>query len=260
VTVVQADYDDEESLVAAFQDAEAVFGLTNFFDPAVQNDPDVEVRQGRRMGDVCKRLGVSVFIWSTSPSGLVGGSPKSQRVFENKYAVSQYLAEKEIPHVDVYVGTYMDNWRRLGGFARTEDGGSLQLTLPVWERHAKIGLTYVEKDLGATVVAVLDNYRAKPAILTEPVYCIAGLWSSGDFVQEIERQLGEDVSLITTSTCGNPYLDHAYRSFNAWGVALDVNLPHPSHTLLGIELHTLEDYVREDIVPFVKASETLRIP
>ena len=124
----------------------------------------------------------------------------------------------------------------------------------------KIGLTYAEQDLGATVVATLDNYKAKPAILTEPVYCIAGLWSSGEFVQEIERQLGEKVSLITTSTCGNPYLDHAYRSFNAWGVALDVNLPHPSHTLLGIELHTLEDYVREDIVPFVKATETLRIP
>jgi uncharacterized protein YbjT (DUF2867 family) len=258
VTVVRVDYEDEESLVAAFQGAEAVFGLTNFFDPALQKNPDVEVQQGRRMGDVCKRLGVGVFIWSTSPSGLVGAGV-SQRVFENKYAVSQYLAEENIPHVDVYVGTYMDNWRRLGGFARNKDG-CLELTLPVWERHAKIGLTYVEQDLGATVVAILDNYKAKPAILTEPVYCIAGLWSSGEFVQEIERQLGEKVSLITTSTCGNPYLDHAYRSFNAWGVALDVNLPHPSHTLLGIELHTLEDYVREDIVPFIRATETLRIP
>lgn len=39
-----------------------------------------------------------------------------------------------------------------------------------------------------------------------------------------------------------------------------MNLPHPSHTLLGIELHTLEDYVREDVVPFVKADKTLRIP
>jgi hypothetical protein len=204
---------------------------------------------------------VGVSVWSTSPSGLVGagGIINSQRVFENKYAVSQYLAEKDIPHVDVFVGTYMDNRRRYGGFARTEDG-SLELTLPVWKRHAKIGLTYVERDLGATVVAVLDNYRANPAILTEPIYCIAGLWSSGDMVEEIEHQLGEDVSLITTATCGNPYLDHAYRSFNAWGVALDVNLPHPSHTLLGIELHTLEDYVREDIVPFVKASEALRSP
>jgi hypothetical protein len=180
-------------------------------------------------------------------------------VFENKYAVSQFLAEKDIPHVDVYVGTYMDNWRRLGGFARAEDG-SLQLTLPVWERHANIGLMYVERDLGATIFAALDNYQAKPAILTEPIYCIAGLWSSGEFVQEIERQLGKKVSLITTSTCGNPYLDRAYRSFNARGVALDVNLPHPRHTLLVIELHTLEDYVREDIVPFIKAAETLRIP
>jgi uncharacterized protein YbjT (DUF2867 family) len=43
VTVVRVDYDDEESLVAVFQGAEAVFGLTNFFDPAVQKNPDVEV-------------------------------------------------------------------------------------------------------------------------------------------------------------------------------------------------------------------------
>jgi hypothetical protein len=140
-----------------------------------------------------------------------------------------------------------------------------QFQITALEEHTmhcilKIGLTYVEQDLGATVVAILDNYKAKPAILTEPVYCIAGIWSSGEFVQEIERQLGERVSLITTSTCRNPYLDHTYRSFNAWGVALDVNLPHPSHTLLGIELHTLEDYVREDILPFVQATETLRIP
>jgi uncharacterized protein YbjT (DUF2867 family) len=72
VTVIRVDYDDKESLVAAFQEAEAVFGLTNFFDPAVQKNPDVEVQQGRRMGDVCKRFGVGVFIWSTSPSSLVG--------------------------------------------------------------------------------------------------------------------------------------------------------------------------------------------
>jgi uncharacterized protein YbjT (DUF2867 family) len=254
VTVVRVDYDDEESLVAAFHGAEAVFGLTDFFDPAVQENPEVEVTQGCRMGDVCKRLGVGVFIWSTSPSGLMraGGVMNSQRLCENKYAVSQYLAAQGIPHVDVYVGTYMDNWRRLGGFARTGDG-CLQLTQPVWERNAKIGLTYVEKDLGATVIAILENYHAKAEILTEPIYCIAGLWSSGDFAQEVERQLGEQVSLVTPSTCGNVYLDHAYKSFNTWGLSLDVSLPHPSHSLLGIELHTLEDYIREDVVPFVRA-------
>lgn len=68
--LVQADYANQDSLVAAFKGAEAVFGLTNFFDPVVQKDQLMEVKQGALMGDLCKQLGV-LFIWSTSPNGLI---------------------------------------------------------------------------------------------------------------------------------------------------------------------------------------------
>lgn len=253
LNVVQADYTNPDSLAAAFKGAEAVFGLTNFFDPVVQEDQLQEVKQGCLMGDLCKKLGVKVFIWSTSPSGLIrsGGQFDSPRLVENKYTVSQYLNYKNIPHVDLYVGTYFENWRRFGQITRAKDG-VIELFQPVWKPDVKIGLTYVEKDLGRTVIAILDNYEEKPQLLKEPVYAVPGMWSPADFAREIEKQSGEKVRVINPPRWGNQWLDLTYTYYNEWGVFSDVELPHSSNVTLGIKLHGIEDYVAEDIVPHLR--------
>ncbi|KAL6408116.1 hypothetical protein AUP68_08489 [Ilyonectria robusta] len=251
--LVQADYAKPETLAAAFKGAEAVFGLTNFFDPEVQKDQLLEVKQGALMGDLCKELGVKVFIWSTSPSGLIrsGGQFDSPRLVENKYAVSQYLNYKNIVHVDLYVGTYMENWRRFNQITRAADG-KLELFQPVWNPDCKIGLVYLERDLGRIVIAILNNYETKPQLLKEPVYAVGGMWSPDDLAQEIRKQTGEKLRIIHPPTWGNKWLDLTYTYYNEWGVFSDVKLPHSSNATLGLKLHTLAGYVAADIVPHLK--------
>ena len=71
VTVLRADISDKLTLGPAFRGAEAVFAVTNCYDPQIQKDTLEEARQGCKMADVAKEQGVELFIWSTVPSALV---------------------------------------------------------------------------------------------------------------------------------------------------------------------------------------------
>eukprot|EP00887_Chlorella_sp_A99_P006986 scaffold2.g6986.t1 len=64
VDVVRADFDDVESLKAAFAGATAVFGVTDFW-AACGLDAEKERAQGVNLVDAAKAAGVEHFVWST---------------------------------------------------------------------------------------------------------------------------------------------------------------------------------------------------
>jgi uncharacterized protein YbjT (DUF2867 family) len=120
VILVQADLSQPRTLQDAFTGADAVYGVTNFYDGANAADSLDEARQGCAMADMAKETGVKLFIWSTVPSALLRSSAQfdSPRLVENKFTVSQYLKYKKVPHVDLYLGFYMDNWINFGQIAK----------------------------------------------------------------------------------------------------------------------------------------------
>lgn len=63
VEVFQADLSDKASLVRAFEGAEAVFALTNYYDAAVLADTSLEIVQGKNAADAAKEAGVKYFLW-----------------------------------------------------------------------------------------------------------------------------------------------------------------------------------------------------
>jgi uncharacterized protein YbjT (DUF2867 family) len=60
--VVSADLDDAASLDRAFAGADAVFGVTNFWEHL---SPDRELRQARNIAEAAARAGVRHVVWST---------------------------------------------------------------------------------------------------------------------------------------------------------------------------------------------------
>ncbi|KAJ2985031.1 hypothetical protein NUW58_g5752 [Xylaria curta] len=254
VKVFAADYNDPDSLVPAFQGAEVVFGMTNFFDSVAVNGGFGEVTQACDMANIAKKTGVKLFIWSTSPSGIIssGGKIRGPSIVENKFMASVYLSTLGIPYLDLYVATYLQNWIRIKQFRRDADG-TLVFEQPVMKPDTKIGMVDLDRDLGLAVIKVLETYREKPEILKDPLWCVGGQWCVNDLVAEVKKQTGQDVHVVTTATTGSDQLDQMYEYYNEWGVFRALELPHPKNKELGLELGTLENFVRQEVVPHLQA-------
>lgn len=243
-----------ETLAAAYNGAEAVYAVTNFYDPSIRNDPLAEARQGCAMADAAKDQGVKLFIWSTVPSALVrtGARFKSTPLVENKFTVSQYLKYKQIPHVDLHLGFYMDNWINFGAIGKDEKG--ITVSQPVLNPTQKLGMIWVERDLGQSVAAILKGYTSKD-ILGKSLYCVSGLYSTAEFVEEIKKVTGQDARLIPLPSSGLQDLDDMYHYYNEWGVYTDVQIPHPQSVELSFHLTPLSEFVKEPVGSFIKNLE-----
>ncbi|CAH0051417.1 unnamed protein product [Clonostachys solani] len=250
VTLFQGDMSTPATLKGAFTGAEAVFVITNFYD-LVDNSLE-EARQGCAMADLAQEVGVELFIWSAIPSALVrtGAKYASNPLVENKSVVTRYLAYKKVPHVVVYVGWYYDNFVNWKAITKVDDG-SLVLEQALLDRDAPQGFSWVEKDLGPTVEAIVSQYRQRPEVLNHPVYSVARHDTIGNVIEEIEKQTGLEVRLKTPKTTGIKDLDELYGYENEYGVLTDVSLPDEWTTSLGVKFHTLEEFVKEIILPYV---------
>lgn len=239
------------SLKNAFTGAEAVLVITNFYD-LVDNSLE-EARQGCAMADLAKEVGVELFIWSSIPSALVrsGARYASNPLIENKSVVTRYLEYKNVPHVVVYVGWYYDNVVNWKALSKASDG-SLELTQPLLKADAPQGFSWVEKDLGPTIAAILSRYRENPEVLQHPVYSVARHDTLSNIMAEIRKQTGLEVRYNSPTTTGIKDLDELYGYENEYGVLTDINLPDPWTLSLGVEFHTLPEFVTEVVVPYIK--------
>ncbi|KAK7043419.1 NmrA domain-containing protein [Favolaschia claudopus] len=71
IEVVVGNLWDKESLKHAIRGSEAVFGITQFWDPEVTGqDPEGkgEITQGKNLVDAAKEEGIAFFVWSSLPN------------------------------------------------------------------------------------------------------------------------------------------------------------------------------------------------
>ncbi|KAH8811321.1 hypothetical protein F5884DRAFT_749710 [Xylogone sp. PMI_703] len=258
VTLVEADMSKPDTLIPAFKGAEAVYAVTNFYDPSIQNDTLEEARQGCAMADIAKEQGVKLFIWSTVPSALLrtGARFNSPRLVENKFTVSQYLKYKEIPHVDLHLGLFMDNFINFGCMGK--DGSGYTISQPILHPDVKLGMIWIERDLGRSVAAILKKYTSSPEILGKSLYCVSGMYSMQDVVDEVKKHTGKDTRLITTPDSGFEDLNQMYHYYNEWGLYADIQIPHPLSVETGLSLTPLPEFVNKTVVSFVRKLDTKR--
>ena len=103
-TMVQGDFDDFDSLVAAMQGASGVFAMTDFWEHGYER----EVQHGKNLISAAGAAGVGHFVYSS----VAGAADRTGLPhFDSKGVVEGYLAQSGIPYTVVRPVEFMDNVR-----------------------------------------------------------------------------------------------------------------------------------------------------
>ncbi|KAH9928449.1 uncharacterized protein BXZ73DRAFT_102291 [Epithele typhae] len=104
--VVKVDLTVPAEVSAALAGCWGVFGVTNFYDTKIKDDPGSEERQGKNLVDAALEHRLHCFVWSTLPSSdkLSGG-----RFGSRIYDVDDYMRKMVRPGTFIYTGNFYEN-------------------------------------------------------------------------------------------------------------------------------------------------------
>ena len=139
VEAVQADFNDIESLKAAFENVDAVFAVTDFW-AACGLDPAKELQQGKNLVDAAVATGVKHFVFSSleDTRPLIGDAVKPVNGtytvphFDAKGEIEKYMFEK-LPKTSTALITsiFMQNLLPGGGMTpKKQEDGTFSMFLP----------------------------------------------------------------------------------------------------------------------------------
>ncbi|KAK4446013.1 hypothetical protein QBC34DRAFT_305806 [Podospora aff. communis PSN243] len=179
--IVQADLDDVDSLKAAFQGANLIFSVTQYWEPFFRPDCrakaaelgvscrkyayDVEYRQGKNIADaaagVVNTLAENGFLVSTLSHAekATGGRMREVYHFDAKAEVFPGYVEGVYPELAgrmscVQTGYFMTSWRILeGSYFNKQPDGSFQMRFPV-RKDRVVPHVDIVSDMGNFVYAV----------------------------------------------------------------------------------------------------------
>ncbi|KAH8806092.1 hypothetical protein F5884DRAFT_846564 [Xylogone sp. PMI_703] len=269
VEIVQGDIDDIHSLDSAFEGADAIFAVTDFwhpfFDPELnarvttkksigQLAYEIEYQRGKNIADAAaKQVSKTLkhFIFSTLPSAVKCSNGKYSGVyhFDSKGDVSEYIQEvhRELSAItsELHVGLYATNWK-MGPFMapQKQTDGSFVLFLP-GSGDSLHPIIDVEHDRGIFVHALTCISPGKKVLACRAMISnndYMAMWSRINKVparfQEISRSRGGGVG----RELGEMIAFSAEFGYN--GGLPDVVLPEK----LGVNIHlpSLEEYVKRE--------------
>jgi len=199
VEMVSADLANKDSLLSTFKGAYAVFGTTVF--PCKVND---EV-QGRNLVDACKANDVSLFVWSSIPSGVEISKGKYTDVYhwEQKNVVNRYIASVSQPSVILWMGGFLDNvvTQRHRLVRDESDPKKWKLFYPLVPPEVKMSCIWISGDFGNIVAAILDHWEDqtwRTRLTEKPIPVTGGRCSGDDLAESIKRLTGKDLQVVMT--------------------------------------------------------------
>lgn len=149
---VKVDLDNRESLEKVIAGSGGVFAVTNFWGLLAENPEtafDREISQGKAIGDVCKKEGVKLLVYSglEHVQAIIG---KNCPHFDSKGIVEKYLDEIQVPNTSTRMPFYYENFL---SSAQKGEGGTYSMT---WPMNGAMDAMSVD-DLGGVVVAIFNN-------------------------------------------------------------------------------------------------------
>ena len=206
--LVQADVDDEASLVKAFTGAYGAYCVTFFW---AHFSPELEIAQAGNMARAAKTAGVQHVIWSTldDTRKLVPLDDDRMPTLMGKYKVPHFDAKGEADHLFTGAGVpttflatsfYWENLIFFGMGPQRGEDGKLAITLPMGDK--KLPAIGVE-DIGKCAYGVFK----RGAELIGKTVGIAGEHLTGaEMAASLSKALGEEVGYNAVSP-------EAYRGF-----------------------------------------------
>ncbi|KAJ9497590.1 hypothetical protein H2202_007014 [Exophiala xenobiotica] len=258
--VVQGDLTDPSTLPAAFDGCWGAFVVTNFYDSDIKDDPASEEEQGKNAARAALDAGVQCFVWSTLPSSL--GISKGEvccEIYEGKHRVDGFIKNLGLPATFVYTGNFYENMILRGHVRKSQDGAGLEFRQPIIRANTKLHMLWVQRDLSAIVKAILDSWDVrKQDLLHQYLYAMDAIHTPNEVCQTIERVTGLPTKYVILPNTGNESRDIMFNLYNKTGTYPGVQLPDKKVLDLGVELHGLEQFVQEDLVPHLRNSADLK--
>ncbi|KAJ7092981.1 NAD(P)-binding protein [Mycena belliarum] len=253
VEVVKANLFDVDSLKAALRGSEAVFGVTNFWDPEVfPADPKGkgEITQGKNLVDAAKAEGVKFFMWSSLPNATETSKGLYKHIYhvDNKAIIEDYLRASGVPHAVLLTGWFAENIYKLGALKKTETGYTFPM--PMYKAEDTQSATWVSHDLGAAAVALLSNYTdPSKGILGSSFPVISMKFTYPQLAKAIAAAINKEVTFTSLPTSGLQEVDEMYEYQAKIGMYADTPVPNPALVALGVKFGTMEEFIKADVVP-----------
>ncbi|EJU01390.1 NADP-binding protein [Dacryopinax primogenitus] len=250
VEMVQASLIDKSSLVAAFRGAYAkVYAITL---PFTGVNEDV---MGRNIVDACRANNVPLLVLSSLPSSLeVSNGKFNVQLMEEKCRVPAYASEVGQPTVVFYLGAFCENLLQHMGRSQLQpvsaDRTKWQIFYPIVPASVPQPLSYISADVGPSALAVIDRWEdpaARERLTKAPIVVCSFMITGEEMEQTIARVTGKEVKYVPIQV---PEPMKTMFDFCA-EVWYPDELPPPVLKDLGVKFHTFEDYVREEVVPFM---------
>jgi len=128
VEMVQASYDNYESLVKALTGAYGCWFVTSFWD---KMDPKVEIDGGVNVGKAAKQAGVQHLVFSTLESPKKYGADFDLLPFEDKVAIEVEIKKLGVPYTFVNVAYYFNNFESFAKPAQRGPAGPYYISVPI---------------------------------------------------------------------------------------------------------------------------------
>ncbi|KAH9913722.1 uncharacterized protein B0H18DRAFT_1147352, partial [Fomitopsis serialis] len=212
--VVRVDLTVPTDVHEALQGCWGVFGVTNFYDPKIKDDPESEERQGKNLVDAALAAG--------------------------KYHVTQYIQETGLPATFLYTGNFYENMVYRSHMVYHRDKDQVEFLQPI----VSVAMLYVEKNLSAITKAVLDHWGDEPcgAEPQVPLLCQrAALRSIIAIAPSITGTPCACTILMTTHVPDRDIMLHLYNEMGMYGTK---EIPDENVLKLGVRLHDIDNFVR----------------
>ncbi|KAG2136671.1 hypothetical protein DEU56DRAFT_358182 [Suillus clintonianus] len=247
--VAQADLWDIDSLKQALSGVEAVFGVTDYYDPKnFAQGHNSEMLLGKNLVDASKATDVKYFIWSSLPHCTRVSNGKYANVyhFDNKANVDDYLRDSGVPHSILYTGWFLENLWNYNALMPVLDSDCLELTAARYDPQSPQYFTWVERDLGQCALALLKQYKDRDSeVLSRTFYAISAKLNYTQFASILQEALGKPVSFVPSHTTGMQEMDDMYAFQSEFGLYPQTAIPDPHLISLGVKFHTLEEFSQE---------------
>ncbi|KAF7986297.1 hypothetical protein HWV62_35244 [Athelia sp. TMB] len=253
--VVIGDLWDRESIKKALTGCEAVFGVskqccqagwaanltalkvTNYYDPSIAGGNTAgEIEQGKQLVDVAKEVGVKFLVWSSLPHStkLSNGKYPGVHHFDCKAEVEDYLKSSGLPNATVHTGVF-----------GKDESGTYELRVPHYSATKTQAITWIEHDLGPSVLALLKHYEDRADEVLNKTFYVANAHITYPNFAEHSVAIGIPVKFVSPPTTGMKELD----VMSDIGLYRDSPLPDPRLLSLGAKFATLEEFAQERAKP-----------
>ncbi|EJU01377.1 NADP-binding protein [Dacryopinax primogenitus] len=234
VEVLPGDLSDKDSLMKACKGVYAAFGVSI---PEFFSGIDEEV-QGRNLVDACHANEVAILVWSSLPGvkETSGGRYTTVTAFDAKAEVEKYIKTVGQPAIVFRTGGFTSNSRT-------------NVAAPV----------FFTSDVGPVVLAAIEKWD-DPAwhdeLTKSPIPLVSYQITGEEAAAIISKVAGKQVDCITVFSDQLPLpLKEMNQWCNErlWGYG--EHIPVDLLVKLGVKFHTLDDYAREELIPWMKSQE-----